>query len=88
MVAFPRGRPTGTGEPQNRSGFGITYYPSADRPEIAKSVDLSLNSTATADIVMRPARLSVIAGVVLGSDQRPITGGALAIARRRPVRPG
>jgi hypothetical protein len=80
VVAFPRGRPPGTSGPQDRSGFGITYYPSADRLESARSVEVAPNGAASADIVMRPARLSVIAGGVIGSDGRPINGGALAIA--------
>ncbi|HYT69608.1 MAG TPA: hypothetical protein VEL51_24530 [Vicinamibacterales bacterium] len=64
----------------NRTGFGITYYPGVKSRDGAKLVMVKVDGPVTADITLVPAVLSVVSGVVIGSNDRPVAGGMLGIA--------
>ena len=64
----------------NRSGFAMTYYPSAGNPVDAKPVTVNTIAPMTANITLRPATLSVVSGTVYGSNGTSVSGGMLHIA--------
>ena len=80
VVAFPRNSPLTPADHASRSGYRVTYYPNAASAADAGTVAVGASATATADIVLRPAMLAGVSGIVIGSDRRPVQGGALLIA--------
>lgn len=79
VVAIPH-NPLTVNNGINRSGFSITYYPSAVNPVDAKPVNVNINAPVTADITLRTATLSVVSGTVFGSNGAPVREGILLIA--------
>ena len=80
VIVLPRNQPTDkTGKP-NRNGYANTYYPSALTAATAKLVRVNTGVTAVTEITMRPAKLSTVSGVVIGSNGQPIRGGVLNLA--------
>ena len=77
LVAFPR--PVAAVNRATRSGNAITYYPSTREAAEAKPVVVSVKAPATANIVLAPARLSDISGIVIGSDGQPVRGGTFGL---------
>ena len=68
VVALPRNVPLDAQNRPNRTGYGITYYPNATRAGDAKSVMVTRSAGATANITLASTRLSVVSGVVIGSN--------------------
>ena len=79
VVAIPH-NPLTVNNAVNRSGFSITYYPSAANPVDAKPVNVNTVAPVTADITLRTAKLSVVSGTVFGSNGAPVKEGILLIA--------
>jgi hypothetical protein len=64
----------------NRSGYGITYYPSAARAELAQPVTVNVRAPQRADIRLRSVPLAAVRGVVIDSHDRPAAAGTLLVA--------
>jgi hypothetical protein len=80
VVVVPRNAPVdGSGRP-TRNGYANTFYPSALTTASAKLVRVNTGVTAVAEITVRPARLSTVSGVVVGSNGKPIRGGVVNLA--------
>ncbi len=79
VVAIPHNPALVDGR-MNRSGYGITYYPSAARAEQALPVTVNVRAAQTADIRLRAAPLAAVSGVVIDSHDRPAAGGTLGVA--------
>jgi hypothetical protein len=79
VVAIPHNQTLVNGA-INRSGFAITYYPSAANPADATPVTVNIKTPVTADITLRPTPLSVVSGTVVDSNGAPVRGGMLHIA--------
>jgi hypothetical protein len=77
LVAFPRR--VAAGNRATRSGNAITYYPSAREAKDAKPIVVSVKAPATAEIVLAPAKLFDISGIVTGSDGQPVRGGTFGL---------
>ena len=56
----------------NRSGFAITYYPSAANPVDATPVTVNITTPVRADITLRTATLPVVSGTVFASTGGPV----------------
>jgi hypothetical protein len=80
LVALPHDAPVRGQNRLNRAGYAITYYPNATSPADAKSVMVTPTAGAIANITLAPARLSVVSGVVIGSNGRPAPGAMLRVA--------
>jgi hypothetical protein len=64
----------------NRSGYRITYYPSAKTAADAMPVTVNMRAPAVADIRLLAATLSVVSGTVIGQSGQPVHEGTLHIA--------
>ena len=88
VVALPRNQPLDVGQRPNRVGYTNTFHPNAVRVADAKRIRVTPSGPPSADIVLTPARLSVISGLVTGSTGQPVSGGTLVHdAWRRVLRP-
>ena len=75
IVGLPRpGRPSAY-------GHRTTFHPSARSVLEAKPVSVEPGLPAIADIVMLPAKMAIVSGIVLGSDGKPVPNARVAVAR-------
>ena len=75
IVGLPRpGRPS-------LYGHRTTFHPSAKTVAEATPVHVEPGTPAAADIVMLPAKLGIVSGVVLGSDGKPVPNARVAVGR-------
>ena len=73
IVGLPMpGRPS-------RDGHRTTFHPSARTVAEAKPVTVAPGLPAVADIVMLPAKLSIVSGVVLDSQSKPVPNARVAL---------
>ena len=79
VVALPRNQPLDAGQRPNRAGYANTFHPNAVRVADAKRIRVTPSGPPSADIVLTPARLSVISGLVTGSTGQPVSGGTLVM---------
>lgn len=69
----------------SRAGHSISYYPGSLDAEDARAITVDPNEKVSADIRLVPRRLSVIAGTVVGSNGRPLSGGELQLGMGPPL---
>jgi hypothetical protein len=82
VVAMP---PISRTTPADRRGHRVTYYPSAIDHSEAREVTVRGPDAIEADIRLIPARVSVISGVAIGSNGRPLTNGIIQLGRGAPL---
>jgi Carboxypeptidase regulatory-like domain len=80
VVAIPHNPTLTTDRRINRTGYRITYYPSAKTAAEAMPVSVNIHAPAVADIRLLAATLSVVSGTVIGENGQPVHGGKLNIA--------
>lgn len=80
VAALPHNPPVDAGNRLVRSGYGNTFHPGVAAVADARLVRVKPGAPATADITLLPARLSVISGLVLGSNGQPTPGGMVLLA--------
>jgi hypothetical protein len=80
VVAIPKNAALADGR-LNRSGYGVTYYPSAARVEEALPITVNVRAAQKADIRLTAVPLAAVSGVVFDSHDRPATSGTLLVAR-------
>ena len=71
--------------PANRRGHAITYHPSALDSSEAREVTVRGREPIDADIRLIPIRVSVISGVAIGSNGRPLTNGIVQLGFGAPL---
>ncbi len=67
-------------EPSNadRTGYGTTYYPGADRVDFAQPITVGVGQTiGGVTVTLNPTRVASVSGVAVGRDGRPVRGGAV-----------
>jgi hypothetical protein len=79
VIALPHNRVYAAGTRLNTQGFGNTFFPAAARVAEAGRVVVRGQTRAHADITLRPARLALVTGVVIGADGTPVAGGRLGV---------
>jgi hypothetical protein len=79
VVAVPQNPGLSADGRPNRTGFRITYHPSAATVREATAVTVNVHAPQTANITVLPARLSMMAGTVLTSTGEPAAGGTLRV---------
>jgi hypothetical protein len=81
VVAIPRNQDKSADNRPIRSGYGLTYHPSARSVADAKLVTVNVREAQTADIVLQPSPLSIVSGTVIGSNGSPASSARVLIAR-------
>ena len=71
--------------PADRRGFAVTYYPSAVDHSESREVTVRGGEPIEADIRLIPARVSVISGVAIGSNGRPLSNGIIQLGYGAPL---
>jgi hypothetical protein len=79
LAAAGGNRPVNADNTPNRSGYATTLYPGTVKTSEAQAVRMSPGGTVRADIPLVAARLSGIAGKVIGPDGGPLTGGSVGV---------
>ena len=64
----------------NRTGYRITYFPSAQAVTDSMPVTVNMHAPAVADIRLLAATLAVVSGTVIGQSGQPVRAGSLHIA--------
>jgi len=82
VVAVPRMLPVA---PADRRGHAITYYPGALESSEAREVTVGGREPIEVDIRLIPARVSVISGVAIGSNGRPLSNGIIQLGLGSPL---
>jgi len=80
VVAFPQNERLAPDGKPNRTGYGVTYHPSAKTAAEAAPVTVNVRGPVTADIRLLPAPLAIVSGTVFDHDGRPAGGQRLLIA--------
>lgn len=80
VAAIPHNQTLTADRHINRSGYRISYYPSARSAAEAMAVTVGMQKAAVANIRLIPATLSVVSGTVIGQNGQPIRQGLLHIA--------
>lgn len=75
VVALPHNVIYTSGNQLNRSGYGKTFYPSAGEIKDAQTVTVTGTSPVPIDIRLRPARLALVTGTVMGESGQPVSAG-------------
>ena len=71
--------------PADRRGHTITYYPGALESSEARDVTVRGGDAIELDIRLVPTRVSVISGVAIGSNGRPLTAGIIQLGLGAPL---
>ena len=71
--------------PADRRGHAITYYPGALESSEAREVMVQGREPIELDIRLVPTRVSVISGVAIGSNGRPLTSGIIQLGLGAPL---
>ena len=71
--------------PTDRRGYAVTYYPSAVDHSESREVTVRGGEPLEADIRLVPARVSVISGVAIGSNGRPLSNGIIQLGYGAPL---
>ena len=71
--------------PANRRGYAVTYYPSAVDHSESREVTVRGGEPVEADIRLVPARVSLISGVAIGSNGRPLSNGIIQLGYGAPL---
>lgn len=79
VVALPHNAPV-QGRSVATQGFGNTFHSSSGSASEAKKVRVMPGQPAVADITLLPARLAMISGVVIGSDEQPVPNARVLVA--------
>lgn len=82
VVAVPRFLPVA---PADRRGHAITYYPGALESSEAREVTVRGREPIEVNIRLIPARVSVISGVAIGSNGRPLSNGIIQLGLGSPL---
>ena len=82
VVAIPSMPPV---VPADRRGHAVTYYPGAIESSEAREVTVRAGEPLEVNIRLIPRRLSVISGVAIGSNGRPLTSGIIQLGRGAPL---
>jgi hypothetical protein len=83
VSASPRGQMGGWDVTSDRTGYAPTYYPSAPSLDIAQRVTVRGGDTLSNIVVMlSPARLNRVSGIVLDGDGRPARSGTVLATLR------
>jgi hypothetical protein len=82
LVALPPF--TGTA-PADRRGHAVTYYPGALESSEAREITVSGGESVETDIRLIPRRVSVISGVAIGSNGRPLSNGIVQLGFGGPL---
>jgi hypothetical protein len=80
VVAIPQNPITTPDGRINRSGYRVTYHPSATTPVDAAPVTVNVKSPMSADIQLVSTALSVLSGTIVDSKGQPVKEGILALA--------
>jgi hypothetical protein len=80
VVAIPQNPVTTPDGHINRSGYRVTYHPSATAPVDAAPVTVNVKSPVSADIQLVPSALSVLSGTIVDSKGQPVKEGILGLA--------
>jgi len=80
VIAVPRNPAFDSAFRPNRAGHANTFHPNALRAAEAARVRVAVG-LAAADIMLAPAKLSAITGVVIGSSGRPAANVRVGLAR-------
>jgi hypothetical protein len=71
--------------PADRRGHAVTYYPGALESSEAREVTVRGGEPVEVDIRLIPRRLSVISGVAIGSNGRPLSSGIIQLGFGAPL---
>ena len=82
VVAVPRMLPVA---PADRRGHAVTYYPGALESSEAREVTVRGREPIEVNIRLVPARVSVISGVAIGSNGRPLSNGIIQLGLGSPL---
>jgi hypothetical protein len=82
VVALPRMLPVA---PADRRGHAVTYYPGALESSEAREVIVRGREPIEVNIRLIPARVSVISGVAIGSNGRPLSSGIIQLGFGAPL---
>jgi hypothetical protein len=82
VVAIP---PTSRVVPVNGRGHAVTYYPGALESSEAREIAVNAGESTEVDIRLIPRRLSVISGVAIGSNGRPLSSGVVQLGFGAPL---
>ena len=82
VVALPRMLPVA---PADRRGHAVTYYPGAIESSEAREVTVRGREPIEVNIRLVPARVSVISGVAIGSNGRPLSNGIIQLGFGAPL---
>ena len=82
LVALP---PITRTAPADRRGHAVTYYPGALESSEAREITVSGGESVEADIRLIPRRVSVISGVAIGSNSRPLSSGIVQLGFGAPL---
>ena len=82
LVALP---PMTRVPPADRRGHAVTYYPGALESSEAREITVGAGGAVEADIRLIPRRVSVISGVAIGSNGRPLSSGIVQLGFGPPL---
>ena len=82
VVAIP---PTSRVVPANGRGQAVTYYPGALESSEAREITVRAGESTEVDIRLIPRRVSVISGVAIGSNGRPLSSGVVQLGFGAPL---
>jgi hypothetical protein len=83
---FVSAMPRQMGQSSDRAGYATTFYPSAPQLDTAQRVAVHAGETVSnMTIMLNPAHLNRVTGVVLGADGAPLRGGGVNATLRGGV---
>lgn len=82
VVAIPPMPPV---VPADRRGHDVTYYPGALEPSESREITVRGSEPIEVNIRLVPTRMSVISGVAIGSNGRPLSNGIIQLGLGSPL---